>query len=337
MVSNRMSGTIPSQLTNNRTSSLLIGNRYGHNTNSLSGTLPIDVFLASNLDFGSNEGLSGTLPSGVNITQVTASSTHISGTLLLGKRLANFYCSQCKLLGTLQTDFYFNADWPAFSLSNQTTNTAISGVLPAHFTGMGGGNGRLVLDLSLLRLSGSVTPSMRNVQLLLLNLHSNVNLQFGIGALLSGSMPFVETIMAQGCSIRGQLPENIGALIPSIQSLVVSDQEISGTIPASITALTELESLIVANQKISGTIPKIGCHGAFQNLIALSGSLPKWSNNEFQVIAVARNYLTGKTDSLSDLVKLRTLILTENRFSCNAARLDSAVELATGDSCDPLM
>ena len=59
------------------------------------------------------------------------------------------------------------------------------------------------------------------------------------------------------------------------------------------------------------------------------------TNATLQTLSLAVNYFTGTTDALEEQTDLATLLLSSNRFSCEAADLDAAEGLATGNWEDP--
>jgi hypothetical protein len=59
------------------------------------------------------------------------------------------------------------------------------------------------------------------------------------------------------------------------------------------------------------------------------------TNATLQTLSLAVNYFTGTTDALEEQTNLKTLLLSSNRFSCEAADLDAAEGLASGNWADP--
>ena len=75
---------------------------------------------------------------------------------------------------------------------------------------------------------------------------------------------------------------------------------------------------------VSGTIPK----------------LPETKGNclnctSLEVLSLARNYITGKTDNLEQESALKTLLLSSNRLSCQSTDLENATNLGQGNFKEP--
>ena len=54
-----------------------------------------------------------------------------------------------------------------------------------------------------------------------------------------------------------------------------------------------------------------------------------------EVLSLARNYITGKTDNLEHESALKTLLLSSNRLSCQSAELENATNLGQGGFEEP--
>ena len=78
--------------------------------------------------------------------------------------------------------------------------------------------------------------------------------------------------------------------------------------------------------KLSGTVP------AARQMCKPTANC---TNATLQTLSLAVNYFTGTTDALQEQTNLKTLLLSSNRFSCEAADLDAAEGLATGNWADP--
>jgi hypothetical protein len=91
-------------------------------------------------------------------------------------------------------------------------------------------------------------------------------------------------------------------------------------------SLPSLRSLLLHGMKLSGTVP------ATRQLCKPTANC---TNATLQTLSLAVNYFTGTTDALEGQTNLKTLLLSSNRFSCEAADLDAAEGLATGNWADP--
>jgi hypothetical protein len=91
-------------------------------------------------------------------------------------------------------------------------------------------------------------------------------------------------------------------------------------------SLPSLKSLLLHDMKLSGTVP------ATRPCIEPTANC---TNATLQTLSLALNYFTGTTDALEKQTNLTTLLLSSNRFSCEAADLDAAEGLAKGNWADP--
>ena len=67
---------------------------------------------------------------------------------------------------------------------------------------------------------------------------------------------------------------------------------------------------------------------------ASSSSEPVMAQS-LEVLSLARNYITGKTDNLEHESALKTLLLSSNRLSCQPAELENATNLGQGNFKEP--
>jgi len=124
--------------------------------------------------------------------------------------------------------------------------------------------------------------------------------------------------------LTGAIPAEIGSLI-NLQSLALSYNQLSGTIPIEIGNLTNLTSLYLHNNQLSGNIPaEIG------NLInlkflalaynQLSGNIPTEIGNltNLTLIYLPNNQLSGNIPTeIGNLTNLTSLYLHNNQLSGN--------------------
>ena len=59
------------------------------------------------------------------------------------------------------------------------------------------------------------------------------------------------------------------------------------------------------------------------------------STQSLQTVSLARNWLSGTTDSISGSNSLQTLLISGNQLECDAVRLDNATLLGQGVFMDP--
>ena len=78
--------------------------------------------------------------------------------------------------------------------------------------------------------------------------------------------------------------------------------------------------------KLSGTVPTTR---------QLCEPTANCTNAKLRTLSLAVNYFTCTTDALEEQTSLTTLLLSSNRFSCEAADLYAAEGLATGNWEDP--
>uniref|UniRef100_A0ACD5X3L3 Uncharacterized protein n=1 Tax=Avena sativa TaxID=4498 RepID=A0ACD5X3L3_AVESA len=174
------------------------------------------------------------------------------------------------------------------------------------------------LDLSYQGLVGQISPSLGNLTflkyLILSDNRFTAEIPPFLGHLshlrclilsnntLRGSIPSfancsnLEVLLLNGNSLAGKLPINWP---PNLQSLGLSANNITGTIPASLSNLTMMLEIRCMDNKIEGDIP---------NEFAKFGSL--------QFLNVAKNLLAGRfPHAILNLSTLAEVSLTSNSFS----------------------
>jgi len=120
-------------------------------------------------------------------------------------------------------------------------------------------------------------------------------------------------------NLQGEFPAAFG-LFTELVELNLFDNAVTGVLPSELTALTKLESLVAHNNDLQGPIPAwIGELTALRTLNlsnnGFTGNLPASFSATLETLALERNDLTGKLDSLQGLAKLKALYLGDNRFS----------------------
>ncbi|WP_332369366.1 leucine-rich repeat domain-containing protein [Spirosoma telluris] len=122
--------------------------------------------------------------------------------------------------------------------------------------------------------------------------------------------------------LNGSIPASLSALT-NLQTLALSLNPLSGSIPSSLSALTNLQSLDLAGSQLSGNIPSsLGTLTNLQSLNlggnGLSGSIPVslGALTNLQSLDLSNNHLSGSIPaSLSAMTNLQTLILNNNQLS----------------------
>ncbi|XP_008229398.1 PREDICTED: probable LRR receptor-like serine/threonine-protein kinase At4g08850 [Prunus mume] len=126
-----------------------------------------------------------------------------------------------------------------------------------------------------------------------------------------------------GSGLRGTLHSFSFSSFPSLLSLNLSHNSISGTIPSEIGFLKSLQILDLSENNLNGSIPhEVGLLGNLTILSLhnneLSGNIPLeiCMLNSLSVIHIEKNNLTGSIpESIGNLSNLNVLDLGENNFS----------------------
>ncbi|XP_061999732.1 LRR receptor-like serine/threonine-protein kinase ERECTA [Rosa rugosa] len=119
---------------------------------------------------------------------------------------------------------------------------------------------------------------------------------------LSWNFPYLETLDLSGNFFSGSLPESFSNLT-RLRRLILSGNSFSGSIPASIGSLTNLEELFLDNNYLQGSIPP-----SLNNLVSLnrleiqanslSGEFPKLDSlTSLYYLDAGNNAITGQVPS----------------------------------------
>lgn len=249
--------------------------------NGLSGSIPLDIFNLSSLEFLSLDynQLTGSIPPEIsNLTELTALS-------LAGNQLSDSIPPEIGNLSKLSVVLDLSVNQLSGSippeignLSNLTSlrlsDNQLSGLIPAELSNMTNLN-RLVLDLN--QLSGPIPPelsTMTNLRALALG----DNEITGSFPLALTSMTNLGTLHLYNNQLSGPIPPEIGNMI-GLGGLALSGNRLSGSIPPEIGNLINLASLSLDDNQLSGSIPpEIGnlTNMEFLNINTnpLSGALP---------------------------------------------------------------
>ncbi|KAK9743114.1 hypothetical protein RND81_03G218400 [Saponaria officinalis] len=174
-----------------------------------------------------------------------------------------------------------NLTGPLFDIIQNFTSSVIISATYNSFTGtipdsISRMQNLKILALGMNKLSGPLPASL-----------------FNISSLQSIDLPFTQ--------LHGELPADMGLTIPYLVWLNLPGNYFSGSIPMTITNLTNLEFMVLARNSFTGKVPRDLGH--FPNL---------------NFFSVEKNYLMGDLNFINTLVnctQLSQLILGENNFS----------------------
>ncbi|KAM5546699.1 LRR receptor-like serine/threonine-protein kinase ERECTA [Rosa sericea] len=119
---------------------------------------------------------------------------------------------------------------------------------------------------------------------------------------LSWNLPYLETLDLSGNFFSGSLPESFSNLT-RLRRLILSGNSFSGSIPASIGSLTNLEELFLDNNYLQGSIPQSLNNLASLNRLeiqanSLSGEFPKLDSlTSLYYLDAGNNAITGQVPS----------------------------------------
>ena len=142
---------------------------------------------------------------------------------------------------------------------------------------------------------------------------------YGIGCNDNGQ---IITISLPKNQLKGSIPASLSALT-SLQTLDLSANQLSGIIPASLSVLTKLKELILSSNQLNGSIPtNLATLTTLQYLSLgrnqLSGSIPTTLSalSTLQILELSSNQLTGTIPfNLGELSNLTYLGLNDNRLT----------------------
>jgi len=131
----------------------------------------------------------------------------------------------------------------------------------------------------------------------------------------------VQTLELPSNELQGSIPSELSALT-SLYKLDLSHNYLVGSLPKSLAKLTGLRSLVLRSNHLKGKIPKDYTHelSNLRELILaeneLQGALPSGLEHmiELRILDLGKNHLTGSVPGLEDLKKLRHLSLEDNQF-----------------------
>ena len=106
----------------------------------------------------------------------------------------------------------------------------------------------------------------------------------------------LKTLILENNQISGTIPVGISDTMPALESLLVANNLISGTLPPGLWRLSNLKALLAHGMRLSGTIPTRASYYG--------------TNWTLQELSLARNYVRGRTDVFEQAVNLQTLLLS---------------------------
>ncbi|GKV31117.1 hypothetical protein SLEP1_g39853 [Rubroshorea leprosula] len=157
---------------------------------------------------------------------------------------------------------------------------------------------------------------------------SGINLSYA-----SSNLFQLESIDLSGNQLSDSIPNSIGQL-SKLRSIYLFGNQLSGNIPDSIGQLSKLESIYLSGNQLSGSIPdSIGQLSKLESIYLssnqLSGSIPDSIGqlSKLESIDLSGNHLSGSIpDSIRQLSKLESIYLSRNQL--NGSIPDSIEQLS---------
>ncbi|XP_074284272.1 uncharacterized protein LOC141608824 [Silene latifolia] len=326
---NKLSGEIPAFLGN--LSSLkklyLSTNNLTSNTSSL--TFPSNL---EYLDLSSNL-LSGKILTSIGklskLKTLDITSNSLNGRVLSEPHFANLSSLTVLDMSDTMLTLNLSSAWvPPFQLLTFDADSCkINGQLPPWLQTQKNLSGLILSDAN---ISG-IMPSWFHTfqQLGFVDLSNNHLSGFPI-------FPSTFTIDLSNNLFSGPLLEGVGHIMPNLETVILSNNKISGLIPNSFCQLMWLEFLDIQNNSLSGEIPNCFANISSLTLVSLSynklkGNIPCFNtsysfNNEFY-LHLNDNMLSGEIPScLSDITNLKVLDIGENHLSGKMIKWFSSVK-----------
>ena len=155
-----------------------------------------------------------------------------------------------------------------------------------------------------------------------LNWSDNTPIANWNGISVSGTPQRVTLLYLSNQGLTGTIPAELGGL-PGLMQLTLIDNQLTGTIPAALGSLTNLTQLHLFNNQLTGTIPaKLGGLTNLQGLELydnqLTGEIPAKLGGltNLQALHIESNQLTGAIPAeLGSLTNLKWLTLHDNHLT----------------------
>ncbi|KAJ4821247.1 Leucine-rich receptor-like protein kinase family protein [Rhynchospora pubera] len=349
---------------NNLSGEITINNPFGAHSlvaidltkNQLTGPIPESFGTLQNLSilFLSYNKLSGQIPEGIGLlpklTDVRLFYNNLTGILPpeLGKHspLWNLEVFNNMLSGEIPADICYNGAFTSLGVSNNNMTGSIPQSLGncSHLDSLQVDNNHFTGDVP------AGVWKMQNVTIILMSnnmLSGNLpsRLPWNLSRLeivnnqFSGSIPSsssnILVFKAGGNKFTGDIPSSLSTGMPLLQTLDLSENRISGEIPASIGSLGSLSVLNLSHNKISGEIPaSIGSMAVLTSLDLssneLSGEIPSaFGNVKFNFLNLSSNDLSGKIPSGIDISAYDESFLS-NPGLCSSASLNGISRCRAG-------
>jgi len=138
------------------------------------------------------------------------------------------------------------------------------------------------------------------------------------GVFCSAGNTNVTEINLSNNNLIGTIPASINQLL-ALRSLRLNSNQLSGVIPA-LTRLTSLQLLRLNSNQLSGPIPSLAGLSALQDVYlydnALTGTIPSVNGlSSLRLLFAANNQLTGTIPMLVGLTRLQQLDVSNNRLT----------------------
>lgn len=146
----------------------------------------------------------------------------------------------------------------------------------------------------------------------------------GFAVVLCNASGFVTELDLSRMGLTGAIPGDAIARLPALEFLALSNNRLSGAIPASLDALDKLETLLLYRNRLTGALPiPLFAHCPLRNLVLygnlLTGPIPpliKAVGRTLVHLDLSYNLLSGAIPAtVIRLGRLETLFLNHNMFS----------------------
>ncbi|KAJ3678298.1 hypothetical protein LUZ60_002101 [Juncus effusus] len=280
--------------------------------NKLSGEIPIQLFTCRNLvalDLGSNQ-LNGSIPDSISelnqLDNLVLSNNQLTGSI--PGRICNGF-SEVSFL----PDSEFNQHYGVLDLSFN----GLTGRIPVEM--------KQCVVLRELRLQGNKLTGGVPSELFQLTNLTYLDLSFNnlSGPIQIFSLRNLQGLILSHNGFTGQIPSDIGSVLPSLVKLNLSCNSLSGFLPDSVFGIKTLADLDVSENSLSGPLPFSRFTGTSSLLIInasnnnFSGRIENSISNftSLSVLDLHGNRLTGTLPpSITKLDYLTYLDLSENQF-----------------------